>query len=186
MQSNVSKYFQFLCGAETMIKYKDDMISIVDGNRLKWNCYFVANREARSFLGFAWVESSHCVDDDKTFKSSAESHKSKAWKQAIIKIQLLNFSIYSAATFQINWSLNYTRNHLYDHLAKRKLISQHFIDQSGSAAVHGETTIDQIVHVIISMNVYVHEIRRTIRSPRTTPFLAALVEHELGATKNEV
>ena len=53
MQSNVSKYFQFLCVAETMIKYKDDMISIVDDNRLKWNCYFVANQEARSILGFA-------------------------------------------------------------------------------------------------------------------------------------
>ena len=52
MQSNVSKYFQFLCVAETMIKYKDDMISIVDDNRLKWNYYFVANQEAQSFFRF--------------------------------------------------------------------------------------------------------------------------------------
>ena len=147
MQSNVSKYFQFLCEVETMIKYKGDMISIVDDSRWKWNCYFVANQEARSFLGFAWVKSFHCGDENETFKtlfSSAESHNSKAWKQAIIKIQLLNFSIYSAARFQITWVLNDTRNHLCDHLDTRILISQHFIDQSGSAAVHGESFSEKL------------------------------------------
>ena len=55
MQSNVSKYFQFLCVAETMIEYIDDMISIEGDNHLKWNCYFGASQEARSYVGFAWV-----------------------------------------------------------------------------------------------------------------------------------
>ena len=98
------------------------------------------------------------------------------------------FSVYSAATFQITLGLNDTRNHLYDHLATKILISQHFIDQSGSAAVHGETTVDQTVHVIISMNVYIQipEILGIIRPPRTIPFLVALMEHELKSTKNEV
>ena len=82
--------------------------------------------------------------------------------------------------------MNDTRSHLYDHLAKRKLISQHFIDQSASAAVHGEITIDQIVHVIISIDVYTHEILGIIRPPRTTPFLAALMEHKLESTRKEV
>ena len=96
------------------------------------------------------------------------------------------FSVYSAATFQITLGLNDTRNHLYDHLATKILISQHFIDQSGSAAVHGETTVDQTVHVIISMNVYIPEILGIIRPPRTTPFLAALMEHKLESTRKEV
>ena len=35
MQSNVSKYFQFLCVAETMIEYIDDMILTEGDNHLK-------------------------------------------------------------------------------------------------------------------------------------------------------